>query len=68
MKDPTGREVEWSLETAAPMYLYNLGWRPNTLKAGDKLTITIHPERNGSRGGLVIDARTADGNRLGTRL
>jgi hypothetical protein len=60
-----GKEVEWSLEMAGPMYLYNLGFRPSTLKSGDKLSVTIAPLRNGSSGGLLVEAITADGKRLG---
>jgi hypothetical protein len=63
--DDKGREQEWSLEMAAPMYLYNLGFRPSTLKPGDKLTVKIAPLRSGAKGGLLVEAITADGKRLG---
>jgi Family of unknown function (DUF6152) len=56
---------EWSLEMAAPMYLYRLGWRPSTVKAGDKITVSVHPLRDGKRGGLLFKATTADGRQLG---
>jgi hypothetical protein len=65
VKDSKGKDVEWSLEMAGPMYLYNLGFRPSTLKAGDKLTVKIAPLRNGSKGGLLVEAITADGKQLG---
>ena len=62
-----GRKVpqEWSLEMAAPMYLYRLGWRPSTVKSGDKITVKINPLKDGSRGGLLVQATTADGRQLG---
>jgi hypothetical protein len=60
-----GTDVEWSLEMAAPMYLYNLGWRPSSIKAGDKITVKISPLRNGSNGGLVTEATTVNGNLIG---
>jgi hypothetical protein len=62
-----GSEQEWSLEMGANAYLYNLGWRPSTVKAGDVLTVKIQPLRNGNAGGLLIDATTADGKALGGR-
>lgn len=65
VKNSKGQDEEWSLEMAGPMYLYNLGFRPSTLKAGDRLTVKIAPLRNGSRGGLLVEAITADGKRLG---
>jgi hypothetical protein len=56
---------EWSLEMAAPMYLYRLGWRPSTVKVGDKITVSLHPLRDGKRGGLLFKVTTADGRQLG---
>ena len=55
---------EWSLEMGANVYLYNLGWRPSTVKAGDTLTVTVVPLRSGAPGGLLIEAKTADGKSL----
>jgi Family of unknown function (DUF6152) len=60
-----GQDEEWNLEMAAPTYLYNLGWRPATVKAGDTLTVTIAPLRKGGKGGLLLKAVTADGKPIG---
>ena len=65
VKPDNGPEQEWSLEMGANVYLYNLGWRPSTVKAGDKLTVTVLPLRNGKSGGLLVEAQTADGKSLG---
>ena len=65
VKDAQGQEQEWSLEMAAPTYLYNLGWRPATLKAGDVVSVTIAPLRKGGNGGLLLKAATADGKPIG---
>ena len=65
VKDKAGREVEWSLEMAAPTYLYNNGWRPSTLKRGDRIAATIAPLVKGTPGGLVISVTTTDGRKLG---
>jgi hypothetical protein len=65
VKADDGTEQEWSLEMGANVYLYNLGWRPSTVKAGDTLTATVIPLRNGNPGGLLVEARTADGKSLG---
>lgn len=61
----SGKDDEWSLEMGAPVYLYNQGWRPSSLKAGDKLTVTFSPLRKGGRGGLLLEAKTADGRTVG---
>ena len=49
----------------ASVYLYNLGWRPWSVKAGDTLTVTIAPLRKGGKGGLLLKAATADGKPIG---
>jgi len=59
--------VEWSFELGAPMYLYARGWRPKTLKAGDKISVRFYPLRNGQPGGMVVDIVTADGKKLGQK-
>ena len=60
-----GRQTEWNMEMGAPVYLYNRGWRPSTLKAGDRIRITASPLRSGAHGGLVLSAESLDGKRLG---
>jgi hypothetical protein len=65
VKNEQGQEEEWSLEMGASVYLYNLGWRPASVKAGDTLTVTIAPLRKGGNGGLLLKAVTADGKPIG---
>ncbi|MBO9518495.1 MAG: hypothetical protein J7493_10540 [Porphyrobacter sp.] len=64
-KDAAGKDVEWSMEMGAPMYLYARGWRPSSLKAGAKVNVTIHPLRNGMPGGVVLEVIGADGVPIG---
>ncbi len=42
------------------------GWKPGTLEAGDKITVVIHPMRDGTKGGLFVSAVGADGKPIGT--
>jgi hypothetical protein len=65
--DKGGRAEEWSLEMAAPLYLQQRGWRPNTLKPGDKVTITLSPLRKmaAGKGGLVFSAVNEAGAPIG---
>jgi hypothetical protein len=65
-KDASGKEVEYSLEMGAPMYLYARGWRPGSLKAGMEINVTLNPLRNGKPGGVVRDVTTAEGKPIGT--
>jgi hypothetical protein len=65
VEQPKGPAKEWSLEMGAPNYLYNLGWRPSTLKAGEKISVKIAPLRKGGTGGLVLEVTKADGRHFG---
>jgi hypothetical protein len=68
VKDAKGHEQEWSFEMGAPMYLYNHGWRPRSLKSGDVVSIKFAPLRPGSRkvhGGLAIEVSDAGGKPIG---
>ena len=65
VKNAQGQDEEWNVEMAAPTYLYNLGWRPGTLKSGDAVILTIAPLKKGGNGGLLLKATTADGKPIG---
>jgi Family of unknown function (DUF6152) len=51
----TRKEVEWSLEGASPNGLKAVGWTRSSLKAGDVVTITINPLKDGSSGGAIVE-------------
>jgi Family of unknown function (DUF6152) len=46
-----GAAQEWSLETTSPGVLTRSGWTRQSLKAGDRVSVTFSPLRDGSRGG-----------------
>jgi hypothetical protein len=56
--------VEWSIEMSAPAHLVRSGWSRNTVKAGDKITVVIHPLKDGTQGGSFVSATAADGHAL----
>ena len=57
----------WSLEMTAPSFLLRAGWKSSTLKAGDKVSVTARPMRDGSPGGLFVSVTLADGRTLTQR-
>lgn len=65
VKDDKGTETEWSIESGAPGMMLRNGWKPSTLKPGDKVTLTLHPLRNGSPGGSLVRVKIPDGRTLG---
>ena len=60
-----GAQVEWSIEMASPIQVLQGGWKPGTLKPGDRVRVSVHPARDGSRAANFISATGADGHSLG---
>ena len=54
--DDKGAIVHWAGEMNSPGVLRNAGWSKNTLKAGDKITVTLRPNKFGTPVGLVSRA------------
>ncbi len=57
--------TEWSVEMGGPGGLARKGWKPRTLKQGDKVTIVIHPLRDGGLGGSFVSVVLPNGQTLG---
>jgi hypothetical protein len=51
VKNPQGTEEEWNVECTSVNFLERRGWSKHTFKAGDKVSITLSPLRDGSKGG-----------------
>ena len=58
--------VEWGIEMDNPLGLSRHGWKPGSLKAGDRIVVVAHPLRDGSHGGQAVSVTTADGTPIGT--
>jgi hypothetical protein len=61
----TGAVKHWSVELGSPSILRNSGWKHDTLKPGDKVTLIINPLKNGNPGGLLVQANLPDDRKLG---
>jgi len=57
-------EKPLSLELTTISSLMRNGWKPGTLKPGDKVTVTYHPMRDGTPAGQLVQAVTEDGRTL----
>ena len=66
VKTEGGSEVEWSIEMTSPEHLARVGWRPGNLKPGDKVTLVIHPMRDGTEGGQYVSGTGPDGPLAGS--
>src|SRR5262245_34764540 len=60
-----GSAVTWSVEMTSPAFLVRAGWKSTTIKAGDKVTVTLRPFKNGDPGGLFVSVTLPDGQVLG---
>ena len=63
--DSAGKPMEWSFEMQAIAQDTAGGWRSDSVKPGDKVSIDFHPLKDGTRGGQLMAATLADGKRLG---
>lgn len=63
--NPQAAPLEWGVEMGAPVELMRKGWKPGSLKPGDKVTILVNPLRDGQHGGLVLSVTGPDGKILG---
>jgi uncharacterized protein DUF6152 len=61
----TGKPVQWALELGSPVQQQRVGWKPDSIKPGDTVTVTFHPLKDGSRGGGVLSATLPNGSTLG---
>ncbi len=66
--DTKGVTKHWSIEGGSVLGLARQGWKRTTLKPGDKISVLIHPLKNGGPGGSLMGVVTADGKTLGEPL
>lgn len=59
-----GEKVQWSVEIGSPSLNINLGWRKNSVKVGDVVTMNLSPARNGKPYGTLRTLTFADGQKL----
>lgn len=63
--DEQGRAEQWAIEMAGFSGLVRQGWQPRTILAGMRVTVTIHPLRDGTSGGQLVEMRLPDGTIMG---
>ena len=63
-KDDTGTVRNWSVETQNPTTMTQRGWSRTSFKAGDEVTVTIEPVKNGQPIGRILTVVLANGQKL----
>jgi hypothetical protein len=59
-----GEKIQWSVEIGSPNLNINMGWRKNSVKVGDVVTMNLAPARNGKPYGTLRVLTFADGHTL----
>jgi hypothetical protein len=61
VKDDQGSIVNWNIELGPPLILQRLGWRHDSLKIGDQVTVEGYAARDGSKMANAKKVTLADG-------
>ena len=64
MREDNGHVVNWIFETAGPNLLARLGWRRDSLKVGDRVTVVAYPAWDGARMASARSVVLADGRKV----
>lgn len=62
--DPSGKVANWNLELASPNMMVRNGWRRNSLKPGDAVTVVAAQAKDGTNTASVQTVTTSDGSQL----
>jgi hypothetical protein len=60
-----GQQKTYDFEGGAVAVLKRFGWTKDTVKAGDSITLTAHPFKDGKSGGSIDFVTLADGRKVG---
>lgn len=64
VKGDNGQVVHWIGETQNPVTMVNGGWSQASFKAGDEVTVTLNPVKNGLPLGRILTVLLPDGKTL----
>ena len=64
VKDPSGKLTHWAIEGGAPNTLYRAGWRKDSLKIGEVVTVEGFLARDGSNLANLSTVTVVGGRRI----
>jgi hypothetical protein len=59
-----GGQVEWAVEIGAPLFNMRMGWKRDSVRTGDTITMNVVPARNGSPHASLRNLAFTDGRTL----
>jgi hypothetical protein len=63
-KDDSGAVRNWAVETQNPTAMTSRGWLRTSFKAGDEVTVTLEPVKNGQPIGRLLTVILPNGQKL----
>ena len=63
-KDDAGTVRNWAVETQNPTAMTQRGWSRTSFKAGDEVTVTLEPVKNGQPIGRLLTVVLPNGQKL----
>ena len=67
VRNSRGGIEEYSYEANGPGYLVRNGWKRESLKPGDEITVVSNPLIDGRPGGNLVEVTLPDGRKLSAR-
>ena len=64
VKDDKGQVRSWQAELTSPLHLAPKGWTASSLEAGDQVTVSGHPAKNGAPSLWATRVIAGDGKEL----
>ena len=61
----SGQPIEYPLEMQGIAGAVKLGWKRDTARPGDRISVNIHPLRDGTHGGQLLSVVLGSGQKLG---
>ena len=65
MDQASGKPIRYSLEMGSVARSTYDGWKKDSVRPGDAITVTLHPLKDGSRGGMYLSAELPTGQKFG---
>ena len=59
-----GKAEEWIIEAGPPGVMTGVGWSKDSLKAGEKVSVKLHPRKKEPKGGFLTEAKRSNGQVL----
>src|SRR5262249_34109557 len=64
VKDPRGTVINWNFELGSPILLRKLGWKQDSLKIGDQVSVEGYLAKDGAKMANARKVTLADGRKV----